>query len=626
MAIRTVNKLADDEAKNFPRASEIVKRDLYVYNLLTGANSLREILEIRDELIDLCKRGHFNLRQWASNHRHGLDNMHEKIFNTDNIIDKVSVINTLGISWKSTTDSFIYTARNVDCNTVYTKRNILSQVAKIFDPLGLLVPIVLCAKLFMQECWRLKDEKGKSTSWDSPVTSKLNSRWCAFLHQLKDMTDIVIPRHLLIDKSREIQLHGFCDASLKGYGACIYLRSINSAETILVRLICSKSRVAPVKSTEAPSDVTIPRLELCAAHLLARLYNETIAALPLKIDRKIFWSDSTIVLQRLKKSPQSLPTFEANRVRGIQTLEREIEWRHVRSQDNPADSLSRGQYPIEFSHNNMWFSGPKWLGRSESLWPSHEHQTNTLIENSGDTCLFTSKNKDKFKETSDIFKRFSSYSTLINALTYCYRFRLSNNYRGFINVKERAETEIKVLRLIQKEQFGDQIDTLVKSKPLKNGKLKSLAPFIDQNGLLRVGGRLINAKLTYEEKHPVLLPTRYYVTDLIIKEAHFNYHHAGIQSTLFYLRHKFWLLDGKNQVRKIVRNCLVCLRHRPNPIQYQMANLPAYRVNAASAFLCTGVDFFGPMYIKEKKFRNRVKLKSYGCVFICMSTKQSISN
>ena len=399
MAIRTVNKLADDEAKNFPRASEIVKRDLYVDNLLTGANSLREILEIRDELIDLCKRGHFNLRQWASNHRHGLDNMHEKIFNTDNIIDKGSVINTLGISWKSTTDSFIYTARNVDCNTVYTKRNILSQVAKIFDPLGLLGPIVLCAKLFMQECWRLKDEKGKSTSWDSPVTSKLNSRWCAFLHQLKDMTDIVIPRHLLIDKSREIQLHGFCDASLKGYGACIYLRSINSAETILVRLICSKSRVAPVKSTEAPSDVTIPRLELCATHLLARLYNETIAALPLKIDRKIFWSDSTIVLQRLKKSPQSLPTFEANRVREIQTLEREIEWRHVRSQDNPADSLSRGQYPIEFSHNNMWFSGPKWLRRSESLWPSHEHQTNTPIENSGDTCLLTSKNKDKFKET-----------------------------------------------------------------------------------------------------------------------------------------------------------------------------------------------------------------------------------
>ena len=162
---------------------------------------------------------------------------------------------------------------------------------------------------------------------------------------------------------------------------------------------------------------------------------------------------------------------------------------------------------------------------------------------------------------------------------------------------------------------------LLKSKPLKNGKLKTLAPFIDQNGLLRVGGRLINAKLTYEEKHPVLLPTRHYVTDLIIKEAHFNYYHAGIQSTLFYLRHKFWLLDGKNQVRKIVQNCLVCLRHRPNPIQYQMANLPAYRVNAASAFLCTGVDFFGPMYIKEKKFRNRVKLKSYGCVFICMSTK-----
>ena len=98
LAIRAVNQLADDESKNFPRASKIVKRDLYVDNLLTGANSLKKILEIRNEIIDLCKLGCLNIRQWASNHQHAFDNIHEKLFHSENMIDEGFVINTLEVS------------------------------------------------------------------------------------------------------------------------------------------------------------------------------------------------------------------------------------------------------------------------------------------------------------------------------------------------------------------------------------------------------------------------------------------------------------------------------------------------------------------------------------------------
>ena len=200
--------------------------------------------------------------------------------------------------------------------------------------------------------------------------------------------------------------------------------------------------------------------------------------------------------------------------------------------------------------------------------------------------------------------------------------RLSNNYTGeLIGVKEKRDTETKILRIIQAEQFKEHIDALLNSKSNRSSKLSALNPFIDEDGLMRVGGRLANSNLSREQRNPVLLPSRHHVTDLIIRETHLRNYHAGIQSTLYNIRQRFRLLDGKNQVRKVVRGCVTCIRHRPCPIQYQMANLPDFRVTAAPAFQRTGVDFFGPIYIKEKKFRNRVNLKSYGCVCVCMSTK-----
>lgn len=617
LAIRSVNQLAEDEKMNFPLASKILKRDMYVDNLLSGANCLEEILKIRDELILLCQRGGFTIRQWASNHTHALDNIHEKIFNTDNIIESKDVINTLGMSWSSPNDSFIYTSHNIDCKITFTKRNILSQIAKIFDPLGLLGPVIFSAKVIMQECWALKGSNNKSIGWDVPVTTKLNAKWSAFLHQLREINKVVIPRYCLIQESKSVEIHGFCDASVKGYGACIYLRSVNSRKEIFTQLVCSKSRVAPMKNKEKSTDnMTIPRLELCAALLLTRLYNESIAALELNFERKIFWSDSTIVLQWLKKSPQLFQVFEANRIREIQSADNTIEWRHVRTHDNPADALSRGQYPIEFTQNLLWYSGPRWLSKSEQHWPTHVYHTIKPKETQLKTCLVSKR------LNSNIFERFSSYTKLINVLTYCYRWGLSNKNKDcLIQVSERIETEIKILRIIQHEQFGESIKSLKEGKLLKSSNLSALTPFLDEKGILRVGGRLINTHLTRDQKHPILLPSKHHVTDLIIRETHLRSHHAGIQSTLFTLRQKFWLIDGKNQVRKIVRKCISCIKNRPQPMQYQMANLPGARVQEAHAFSQTGIDFFGPLYIKEKKFRNRVKVKSYGCVFVCMATK-----
>ena len=187
LAIRTIHQLADDESANFPSASQILKRDLYVDNLLTGADTLNEILQIGNEIIALFWRGGFDLRQWASNHRHALDNIDEYILKLDCAVEKNTALNTLGLAWDSHCDKLVYTVKSIDIHKI-TKRIILSEIAKIFNPLGLLGPIVLTAKTLMQECWKAMID------WDESVPQELHSKWIAFAEQLNLVRNLAIDR------------------------------------------------------------------------------------------------------------------------------------------------------------------------------------------------------------------------------------------------------------------------------------------------------------------------------------------------------------------------------------------------------------------------------------------------
>lgn len=233
----------------------------------------------------------------------------------------------------------------------------------------------------------------------------------------------------------------------------------------------------------------------------------------------------------------------------------------------------------------------------------------------GLTCLATTS------DAAEIFDRFSSYSRLTRVIAYCLRFARSNSFRGDLSVQEVVQAEHRILHLIQRVRFADEIRCISVAGGVKRNRLASLNPFLDKNGLLRVGGRLHHAKIAFTQKHPILLPTHHHVTDLIIRESHERNYNAGIQSTLYAIRHRFWLLDGKNQVRAIVHRCVRCRRFKASSIEYRMANLPQARVEQAAAFYHTSIDFFGPIFIKEKKLRNRNRVKVYGCVFICMSVK-----
>nr|XP_012146525.1 PREDICTED: uncharacterized protein LOC105663276 [Megachile rotundata] len=604
LAIRCLSQLAQDEGHRFPEAARILCRDFYVDDALTGASSISEARAIRNQLTQLLSLAGLNIRQWAANHKSILRDLPEQDLNKKLHFGDSPNLKTLGIFWNSSNDSISYEVKAQSPTTRVTKRVIASEIAKIYDPLGLLGPVISTAKMFLQKIWTIK------LDWDESLPMNVFTEWSQFYRQLPLLNNIIFPRKTIPCTSTVTELHGFCDASERAYGACVYLRSIDKHGYAHVELLFAKSKVAPLKSQ------SIPRLELCGALLLTSLITTAKKALHININNTFLWTDSTIVLHWLQASPHTLKTFVANRVTEIQENTRIKDWRHVPTLDNPADLISRGQYPEEFLQPSIWHQGPEWLCKDESSWP-----TTTLLplediipEQKTATCLITAT-----LDTS-ILDNYSSWARMQRIIAYCLRWKKSNNIKGYLTAIEIKNAHNTIIKLLQQAHFAKELRLLSNNNSEIGGKLQYLSPFLDKDGILRVGGRLKHSFIPFPQRHPIILP-KSRVTILIIEAEHRAQLHAGVQNTLHAVRRRYWPIDGRNQVWKALRPCTRCLRARPPPVDYIMGDLPAARVTESRPFTHVGVDYCGPFYVKERKHRNRAKIKVYVAVFVCLAVK-----
>ncbi|GFT34777.1 uncharacterized protein TNCV_3241051 [Trichonephila clavipes] len=252
LATRTLKQLALDEAENFPLGSSVVISDMYIDDVLTGAETLLEAKELKNQLFNIFAKGGMVLHKWCRNNTE-LMAVSENYDFSDS-----SEIKVLGVYWNPKHDCFIFRVK-IDLHKLNTKRVVLSTIARIYDPLGLLGPVVAKAKIFLQKLWMLKID------WTDLLPDTINGEWRQFVESLQIVNDININRCIVVEQPEVIELHGFSDASQSAYGAVVYCKFITSDRKMLVHLIASKSRVAPTKKT------TIPRLELCAAVLLTKL-------------------------------------------------------------------------------------------------------------------------------------------------------------------------------------------------------------------------------------------------------------------------------------------------------------------------------------------------------------------
>ncbi|XP_063991160.1 uncharacterized protein LOC135169792 [Diachasmimorpha longicaudata] len=503
LAVRCLHQLADDEHHKFPFAASRLKRDLYVDDLLTGTSTLEEALILRDEMISLLKAGGFNLRQCASNSHQVLQGLSDSTVNLQLLGGDDPTLKTLGIHWDSQQDSIVYTVNPIGTRDIITMRTIASDVARIFDPLGLLNPVVTHAKIIQQELWRLK------LNWDDSTPLEIHTRWNEFASQLPLLNKMQFKRQAATNL-QHLELHGFCDASQAAYGACIYLKSIEENGKVQVNLYCAKSRITPLKGTH-----TIPRLELCAMELLSKLYVTVKTSTNLVPRREIFWSDSTVALHWIKTPPHLLQRFVGNRVARIQEITKDIEWRHVRTHENPADAVSRGQLASDFLKNHLWLHGTQWLQLPEEHWPHlHIARPTELPELKKATCLYmTETPKNPF------LHQYSSFEKLKRITARCLRWhqRLPHKH---LTLQELQAAETRIMQLVHQEAFSTELTLLQHGRPLPlKNRLNNLSLKLDENGLIRVGGRLRKSRnFPLDGKHPILLPKGHHITHLLIKK------------------------------------------------------------------------------------------------------------
>ena len=307
-----------------------------------------------------------------------------------------STLKTLGIVWDATRDLIQYSVKTTTPSIRITKRYICSEIAKIYDPLGLLGPVIITAKLLLQKMWAMK------VDWDESLPMDIHFEWTRYYSELPLLNNVVFRRNTIIKTATGIQLHGFCDASERAYGASIYLRTIDQKGRTQVSLRVAKTKVAPLKQQ------TISRLELCGAVLLASLADTVKRVLCVCIEGICLWTDSTIVLHWINRSPHTLQTFVANRVAEIQRLKSGAEWRHVGTSENSADLISRGQSPTEFLRPSNWQNGPDWLSKQETQRPTW---TRTPPDNIPDqktaVCMATTS------IDATMIKNFSSWRKLV---------------------------------------------------------------------------------------------------------------------------------------------------------------------------------------------------------------------
>ncbi|XP_063919415.1 uncharacterized protein LOC135134622 [Zophobas morio] len=612
LAQRVLLQLVEDEGHEFPLAVQAITESTYVDDIAHGASTVEEAKSLQLQLANLLTRGGFQLRKWASNDPIALDHVPEQHRESPlNFSSDDPSIKILGLRWDPRSDTFTYYVQEFDSQV--TKRTVLSYIARVFDPMGWLSPIVFWAKHFLQQIWISK------VGYDDILPPSLSEAWGRFSSQMRCLRALKIPRYILQSLPR-LLLVGFSDASSKGYSACIYLHAYDSSSTCSNHLLKAKNKVAPLKT------LTIPRLELCGALLLSRLLRDVIKSLKaVRFENVHLYTDSQIVLAWLHTSPHLLKTYVANRVVRILEHTSLHQWAHTVSNQNSADFASRGLFPEEIMDCHSWWNGPDFMQNPPSKWPVRGDNyvaPEELPERKNDPIVLRIQ-ADPENPLYEVVSRFSSFSRLQRAFAFIRRWLLRircPEMKGPLSSEEMRYSTLSLVRLTQQNHFPLLIEEL-RSKGHTTTPLRKLFPFLDAMGIVRVGGRLRHSALPLDAKHPLLLPQKAHLSALICDYYHLYACHAGPRSVQTLIQQKFWIISIRSLLRQRIFRCIRCFKFKSKPVFPFMADLPPARVQPSKPFSSVGIDFAGPFTVRESRRRKAHTYKGYLCLFICMSTK-----
>ncbi|XP_065082970.1 uncharacterized protein LOC135705275 [Ochlerotatus camptorhynchus] len=582
-AMAALRKVAEDNKEEFPLAAERIPKNFYVDDLLSGANTIEEAIHLRNEIRDVLAIAGFNLRKWNSNERQLLGSVaSEEIFSIK-LPQEEDTVKALGIRWIPQDDIFYFKV-SFDINS----------------------------HLWLYDL-----------QWDDPLPACICDEWIEMKETLHHIETLRINRWISHQDGR-LQLHGFADASEAAYAAVVYARSMDEDGKVCVNIVAAKTKVAPIQQ------ISLPRLELLAADLLVDLMTRLMDSFSdLKVEL-FAWTDSSIVLQWLSSHPRKWKTFVANRTSTILNFLPRNRWYHVASMENPADCASRGVSPIELVNHALWWTGPSWLKETTTTWvSSHEDEIfedeEMLERRAKVTCLSTNVIPNRNYDIENfLLNRYSDLNRIRRIL--CWVNRVATNlkaklygtqsFSGPLTPKEIDDACLQLAQAAQQDTFRSELESLQRNSTLpNNSKLKTLYPFIDSCGTLRVGGRLQNSAQPYDIRHPVILPKLHRYTQLLLSEIHLRNLHAGPILMIATLNQRNWIIGCQAVVRAFVDSCVQCCRMKGKTSTQLMGSLPSVRTMPTRPFVHTGVDYAGPILIRTSNLRAAKTSKGYVAVF-----------
>lgn len=616
------NKNAEQFEHEYPRAVNAILGKHYVDDYLDSMDTVEDAIQIAKDVQNIHKAGGFELRNWHSNSRAVLEALHASSDNNlvdMNVSDLSETEKVLGMWWRLQDDMFTFSINYaridkavIDGSRHPTKREMLRTLMTIYDPLGLLSSFLIYLKILMQDVWRAKVE------WDQKVSDQHFQRWIKWVRALHTLPNIEIPRCYGLNRNTaSLQLHTFVDASSEAYAAVCYFRMENQ-DGVQCSMIRAKTKVAPL------NPISIPRMELQAALLGSRLAADVEKGHSFKIARRIFWSDSRTVLCWLQGDPKQYRQFVSFRVGEILESTNICEWRWIDTKSNVADEATKWPNHFEINSTCRWFRGPQFLYQPETNWPEKNYSAE--IETVDLKIHVNEDTKYQVPKVTLDVEKYSDWYQLLRVQCFFQRwafyFKKRHLSEQWSQPKQLLKAEVQLFKLAQWEVFKDEILTLSKANGntvYKTSTIYNFSPFLDNEGLLRVKGRIeLLADVQIDQKWPIILPRTHKITLLLVDSYHKQFNHINHETVVNEIRQRFAIPKIRVVLKSVRKHCQVCKNLSAAPRIPEMSCLPQARLSPfMRPFTFVGLDFFGPIEVAV----GRRSEKRWGALFTCMSVR-----
>ena len=593
------------------KCRQILDNKFYVDNLIVTSNDPGELHELYNLCFDRMREGGFILRSWNSNSIELRNTM-----KSDNRLVEHGCTEekVLGYKYNVYNDT-LSIAKCVIESEADTKRQILSQVSKVFDPLNFALPVTIKGRILMRKVWKL------GTNWDQKVPKEISSEMKAISRDFEMLSQISFSRQA-INEQTAYGLHIFCDSSTEAYGFVMYACNEENKGSFLF----AKSKLAPLRKGNEHS---VPTLELmgvvlalkCLPTLLESYNNIQFQFINICVDAQV------VLNWIITKEPKVKSKFLRNRILETNSLESEISnkfnipisYHYVHTEQNPADLLTRGiTYGKFLSVRDFWLKGPEWLTNNFDNWPKFP-----LLSISPDHKFKINVNfVNTIKVNTGILNinKFSSYEKLLWKTSFLFRYLCT--VKGGDPMIKALEYWIKTS---QREHFSREIEFLQsnvqtdKDVPLL---VSNLNLFLDPKGILRSRGRIAKCLyFDYNVYNPVLLPKGHPFTSLYISYCHAKVQHMGTGTTLNYIREQgYWIPKGLVTVKSVINSCKVCQKYNALAYKYpKMVDMPKHHMNLVKPFMHVGVDYTGHFWVKDESTGSSIKM--FILIFTCLNIR-----